>query len=136
MIPGLDDQSIPEKRFTIYNQVLDENQSLTTKDVSKAHKTENKLGVTLDGYQIRSNALAKQVTSVFEELQKTKLDYKSFSRLRTNESATSPCRVAALKEGAKELERQGRMVVSQIQCFLLFLIALWCVQFYIFVYTQ
>jgi pre-mRNA-splicing factor CDC5/CEF1 len=77
-----------------------------TGEAGKASKFEKKLGVTLGGYQARSKALGKQVTDTFDELQKQKVDYESFSKLRINESVAGPRRVAALKEEVEKLERR------------------------------
>jgi pre-mRNA splicing factor component len=41
------------------------------------------------------------------------LDYESFSRLRTNESATGPRRVAALREEVEKLERRESLLQSR-----------------------
>jgi len=78
------------------------------KEAGKVSKSEKKLGVTLGGYQVRSKALAKRITAAFEELQKTKVDLESFSRLRVNESAAGPRRVSGLKEEVEKLERREK----------------------------
>ena len=99
-----------DERARVYNTVLDEKRTTMTKDASKAFKTERKLGVTLGGYQGRSAALGKRITEAFSGLQQAKLEYESFSRLKTNESAVGPRRVAALKEEVERLEQRERML--------------------------
>ncbi|KII88811.1 hypothetical protein PLICRDRAFT_42049 [Plicaturopsis crispa FD-325 SS-3] len=100
----------PEQRIAGYNAILDESRELMTKEANKAAKSEKKLNITLGGYQARSKALAKRITDAFEELQKTKVDYESFSRLGVNEAAAGPRRVAALKEEVETLERREKML--------------------------
>jgi pre-mRNA-splicing factor CDC5/CEF1 len=99
-----------EQRIAGYKARLDDSRESMSKDANKASKMEKKLGVTLGGYQARSKALAKRITDAFEELQKAKVDYDSFSRLRINESAAGPRRVMALKEEVERLERREKML--------------------------
>jgi pre-mRNA-splicing factor CDC5/CEF1 len=105
----LDPESLSlQQRVEGYTTLLDENRDLMAKDASRAAKAEKKLGVTLGGYQARSSALSKRITDAFGELQKTKVDYDSFSRLHVNESAVGPRRVAALKEEVEKLETREK----------------------------
>jgi pre-mRNA-splicing factor CDC5/CEF1 len=97
-----------EQRVGGYTTLLDESRELMTKEASKASKAEKKLGVTLGGYQARSSALSKRIADAFEELQKNKRDYDSFSRLHVNELAVGPRRVAALKEEVEKLESREK----------------------------
>lgn len=99
-----------EDRIAGYATLMDESRDAMMKEANKAAKSEKKLGVTLGGYQARSKALAKRITDAFEELQKTKVDFESFSRLRVNESAVGPRRVSALKEEVERLERRERLL--------------------------
>jgi pre-mRNA-splicing factor CDC5/CEF1 len=98
------------QRVAGHTAQLEDCRDFMTKDASKASKWEKKLGVTLGGYQVRSNALAKRVREAFEELQKTKVDLDSFSRLRVNESAAGPRRVSGLKEEVERLERREKVL--------------------------
>ncbi|KAF9463250.1 pre-mRNA splicing factor component-domain-containing protein [Collybia nuda] len=104
--------SLPQ-RIEGYSAVLEDSRDLMTKDASKAMKAEKKLGVTLGGYQARSDALSKRIADAFMELQKTKVEYDSFSRLRMNESATGPRRVSALKEEVEQLELREKSLQSR-----------------------
>ncbi|KAF9241884.1 pre-mRNA splicing factor component-domain-containing protein [Melanogaster broomeanus] len=99
-----------DDRITGYSAVLGECREQMAKEASKASKSEKKLGITLGGYQARNKALAKRVTDAFDELVKTKLDYDSFSRLATNESAAGPRRVETLKEEVEILARRERLL--------------------------
>ncbi|KAF7359503.1 Cell division control protein Cdc5 [Mycena sanguinolenta] len=97
-----------ELRVAGYTALLDESREMMGKEAAKATKAERKLSVVLGGYLSRSDALSKRITDAFDELQKTKVDYESFSRLRTNENAVGPRRLEALKEEVDKLERRER----------------------------
>ncbi|KAF7338529.1 Cell division control protein Cdc5 [Mycena venus] len=97
-----------ESRVAGYTALLDESREMMGKEAAKAAKAEKKLSVVLGGYLSRSEALSKRITDAFEELQKTKVDYESFSRLQTNENAVGPRRLEALKEEVEKLERRER----------------------------
>jgi pre-mRNA-splicing factor CDC5/CEF1 len=93
-----------------YSFLMNESRDAMTKAASKATKLEKRLGVTLGGYQARAHALAKHITDAFEKLQNAQVDFESFSRLRINESAIGPRRVASLKEEVEQLERRERLL--------------------------
>ncbi|RDX45467.1 Cc.Cdc5 protein [Lentinus brumalis] len=97
-----------EARVAGYTAQLEAYREGMSKEASKAAKAEKKLNVMLGGYQARSGALAKRITEAFAELQKTKLEYESFSKLQTNETAMGPIRLAALKEEVDKLEQRER----------------------------
>ncbi|KAK7440277.1 Pre-mRNA-splicing factor cef1 [Stygiomarasmius scandens] len=99
-----------EDRVAGYAALLNETRETMTQDANKVAKAEKKLGVTLGGYQARSQALSKRITDAFTELQKTQHEYQSFSRLQANETAVGPRRVAALKEEVEHLERRERLL--------------------------
>jgi pre-mRNA-splicing factor CDC5/CEF1 len=98
------------QRVAGYTTQLEDSRDLMSGEANKASKSEKKLGVTLGGYQARSIALAKRITDAFEELQKTKVDLESFSRLHFNETAAGPRRVSALKEEVEKLELREKML--------------------------
>ncbi|KAG1715612.1 hypothetical protein ID866_1536 [Astraeus odoratus] len=99
-----------EERIAGYTVLLEGCREQMSKDASKAFKLEKKLGITLRGYQERSKKLADRLTGAFDELVKTKLDYESFSRLATNESAAGPRRVETLREEVDILARRERLL--------------------------
>lgn len=103
----------PEQRIDGYTVLLNQCREKMAKEAAKSAKLEKKLGVTLGGYQARAKTLAKRVTDAFEEFQKVKVDYESFSRLKVNESAVGPRRVEALKEEVERLERRERSLQAQ-----------------------
>ena len=99
-----------EARIAGYSTLLDEKRESMIKEANKAAKSEKKLGVTLGGYQMRAQALAKRITAVFDELQKSKIEHEAFSRLRVNETAVGPRRVDALREEVQKLEHREKML--------------------------
>ncbi|KAI0075804.1 hypothetical protein K474DRAFT_1355419 [Panus rudis PR-1116 ss-1] len=100
----------PEERIAGIAALLDRSREVMATEAQKASKMEKKLNVTLGGYQARYKAITKQITDAFEQLQNTKMEYESFVRLRSNETATGPVRVAALKEEVEKLERREHML--------------------------
>ncbi|THV08057.1 hypothetical protein K435DRAFT_833326 [Dendrothele bispora CBS 962.96] len=109
------DRLSPEDRIAGYTAQLNETREMMTQDAHKVAKAEKKLGVTLGGYQARSQALSKRITDAFTELQRTQHEYESFSRLQTNETAVGPRRVAALKEEVEKLERRETLLQGRYQ---------------------
>lgn len=100
----------PEARIEGLSAKLNESRQAMAKEAQKAQKSEKKLSVTLGGYQARSKALIKQIVDGFEDLQRTQIEYESFSHLRSNEAATGPVRVSSLKEEVEKLERREQML--------------------------
>jgi len=99
-----------EDRIEGYSTLLNESRDLMAREASKIAKAENKLNVTLGGYQMRSKALIQKMTDLFGELQRGHVDYESFSRLRINENAAGPARVESLKEEVDKLARREKML--------------------------
>ena len=97
-----------EDRIEGYSALLNESRDLMAREASKIAKAENKLNVTLGGYQMRSKALTQKMTDLFGELQRGHVDYESFSRLRINENAAGPARVESLKEEVDKLARREK----------------------------
>jgi len=80
------------------------------KEAVKAAKLEKKLGIVLGGYQQRAQTMSTQISTAFEEMKTNKVEYESFSRLRTSESVAGPRRVASLQEEVDKLELRERML--------------------------
>lgn len=99
-----------DQRISGYTSLLTDKREEMTKEANKAAKAEKKLGVTLGGYQARSQALSKRIIDAFEELDKTQLERDSFTRLRAMESIAGPRRVESLKEEVEVLERRERLL--------------------------
>lgn len=99
-----------EDRVAGYNAILSRSRERMTKDANKASKAEKKLGITLGGYQARAQILAKRIIEASEQLQYTKVEYVSFSHLRTNEEVVGPRRVSSLREEVDKLERRERLL--------------------------
>ena len=99
-----------ERRIAGYSVLLSDNRDIMTKEASKTAKLEKKLGVTLGGYQQRAQAIVKRITTAFEEMRNSKIEYETFARLRGNESAAGPRRLASLQEEVEKLEHRERML--------------------------
>ncbi|KAH8102823.1 pre-mRNA splicing factor component-domain-containing protein [Cristinia sonorae] len=100
-------QSLSEEDLIAgFSVLLNRSRDAMAAEAQKTAKVEKKLNVVLGGYQARSRALSKKMAESFDELQRTKLEYESFSLLKTNESVTGPGRVSALQEEVEKLERR------------------------------
>lgn len=104
------DQLSEDKQIAGLSVLLDECRDTMTKEAGAAAKLEKKLNKILGGYQARAAALSKRVTDAFSGIQKTKTEFDSFSRLRANETAVGPLRVAGLKEEVERLERREKLL--------------------------
>lgn len=99
-----------EERIVGYSSLLEEKRGTMTREAGKIAKLEKKLGVTLGGYQMRAQSLAKRITQAFDELQQSKVEQEAYSRLRMNESAFGPHRVDTLREEVQKLEHREKML--------------------------
>jgi len=77
-----------------------------TKQATKAVKLEKRLGLTLGGYQARSQTLATQLLSAHEDLQGSELELKSFQNLRIMEEAAVGRRVEGMNQEVSHLTRR------------------------------
>ncbi|KAG0201101.1 Pre-mRNA-splicing factor cef1 [Mortierella sp. NVP41] len=77
--------------------------SLMTKQATKAGKLEKRLGVTLGGYQARSQTLSTQLLASHEELLSSELELASFRNLRIMEEAAVSTRMEALNKEVAQL---------------------------------
>lgn len=97
-----------DARLAGYSALLELDKEAMAREASRAAKTEKKLNVVLGGFQMRGNTLANRLVTAFAELQRMQVDFESFQRLHTNETATAPRRVATLKEEVEKLEIRER----------------------------
>ncbi|KAL0947231.1 hypothetical protein HGRIS_013348 [Hohenbuehelia grisea] len=102
-----------ERRLEGYAAVLAQCRESMAREAAKSIKSEKRLAKTLGGYQARSSALTKRISSAFEEAQKLTVEHKSFSRLNATETAVGPRRVAALKEEVEKLARREKLLQEQ-----------------------
>ncbi|KAF8975042.1 Pre-mRNA-splicing factor cef1 [Entomortierella lignicola] len=77
--------------------------ALMTKQAAKAGKIEKRLGITLGGYQSRSQALTTQLLTAHEDLLSSELELASFRNLRIMEEAAVGTRVEALNKEVSHL---------------------------------
>ena len=96
----------PGSRVAGYSYLLHAGHQLMTKEENKIAKAEKKLGVILGGYQQRAQVLSERMAKAFSEMQKAQVDYNCFSRLRENETALGPRRVASLYQEVEKLEHR------------------------------
>jgi pre-mRNA-splicing factor CDC5/CEF1 len=73
------------------------------KQATKASKLEKRLGVTLGGYQARSQALATRLLIAHEDLQSSELELASFKNLRIMEETAVGTRLEALNKEVAHL---------------------------------
>jgi pre-mRNA-splicing factor CDC5/CEF1 len=100
----------PGSRIAGYSYLLHTGHQLMTKEANKAAKAEKKLGVILGGYQQRAQVLSDRMARAFGEMQKTQVDYNSFSHLREIETALGPRRVSSLYQEVERLERRESLL--------------------------
>ncbi|KAK3825570.1 MAG: pre-mRNA splicing factor component-domain-containing protein [Benniella sp.] len=91
-------QEIKEIQQTGLSQQFANKRSLMTKQATKAGKLEKRLGVTLGGYQARSQTLATQLLTTYDDLQNSALELASFKNLRIMEEAAVSTRLEALNK--------------------------------------
>ncbi|KAG0238493.1 pre-mRNA splicing factor component-domain-containing protein [Mortierella sp. GBAus27b] len=91
-------QEIKELRQIGLSQQFAHKRSLMTKQAAKAGKLEKRLGVTLGGYQARSQTLVTQLLTTHEDLQNSELELASFKNLRIMEEAAVSTRLEALNK--------------------------------------
>jgi pre-mRNA-splicing factor CDC5/CEF1 len=101
-----------DARAAGYKAALEERRSAVGREAARAVKVEKKLGVTLGGYTARAEELGKRLGTASVAIRETAVEYESFARLRTTESAMGPARVATLKEEVDRLEARERALQS------------------------
>ncbi|XP_021355301.1 cell division cycle 5-like protein [Mizuhopecten yessoensis] len=82
---------------------LEGNRSHMTKDAKQAAKLEKRLKIILGGYQSRSQGLIKQIHDVYEQIEQTYVEFKTFENLRQHELGAIPKRSESLTE---DVQRQ------------------------------
>ncbi|XP_002733954.1 cell division cycle 5-like protein [Saccoglossus kowalevskii] len=89
---------------------LEINRTHMTREAKRAAKMEKRLKVLLGGYQSRALGLTKQLHDVFENLEQTYVEMKTFESLKKNEDVAIPKRIASLQEDMKrQTEREKEL---------------------------
>ncbi|KAI1316796.1 Pre-mRNA-splicing factor cef1 [Mortierella claussenii] len=96
-------QEIKERQQTGLANQFANKRALMTKQATKAGKLEKRLGVTLGGYQTRSQALATQLLTAHEDLLSSELELASFKNLRIMEEAAVSTRMETLNKEVTHL---------------------------------
>ncbi|KAK3089147.1 hypothetical protein FSP39_001265 [Pinctada imbricata] len=89
---------------------LESNRANMTKDAKHAAKLEKKLKILLGGYQSRSQGLAKQMSDLYEQIEQTFVEFKTFEDLRQHEIGAIPKRLESLTEDVeRQMEREQEL---------------------------
>jgi pre-mRNA-splicing factor CDC5/CEF1 len=101
-----------DARIAGYAALVEEARAAMHRQAAAAGKVEKKLGITLGGYLKRSADLGDQLRTSFATLSEEAIDRESYDRLRAQENAAGPSRVASLRESVDHLERRERSLQS------------------------
>ncbi|CAG8741959.1 4031_t:CDS:2, partial [Racocetra persica] len=82
---------------TQFHSQLEANRNFMIKEATKATKLEKKLNVILGGYAARSQALSKNVSETFDEIEQAKIELDSFQSLSISEREAIPKRIQSLQ---------------------------------------
>ncbi|XP_071113531.1 cell division cycle 5-like protein [Haliotis cracherodii] len=105
-------------RIDSLDKRLEANRGHMTKDAKQAAKLEKKLKILLGGYQSRSQALVKQLHDVYEQIEQTFVELKTFENLRQHEIGAIPKRMESLTEDVQrqtERERELQKRYGELQ---------------------
>ncbi|XP_064612178.1 cell division cycle 5-like protein [Liolophura sinensis] len=97
---------------------LETNRTFMTKDAKQAAKLEKKLKILLGGYQSRASGLAKQLHDLYEQIEQTFVEQKTFENLRQHEIGAIPKRMESLTEDVQrqtDRERELQKKFAELQ---------------------
>lgn len=97
---------------------LENNRNYMTKDAKMAAKMEKKLKILLGGYQSRSQSLIKQIHDLYEQIEQTHVELRTFEDLRQHEIGAIPKRKESLTEDVnrqQEREKELQRKYSELQ---------------------
>ncbi|KAI0237412.1 Cell division cycle 5-like protein [Lamellibrachia satsuma] len=99
-----------KERIESLEKRLENNRSHMTKEAKRAAKLEKKLKVLLGGYQSRAQGLVKQVQDMYEQVEQTYVEYKTFDHLRQHEVGAIPKRLESLTDDVnRQMEREKEL---------------------------
>ncbi|XP_071957167.1 cell division cycle 5-like protein [Antedon mediterranea] len=99
-----------KERIESSEKKLEINRSFMTKEAKRAAKLEKKLKVLLGGYQSRALGLIKQFGDVWDSVEQTTIELKTFEDLEKNENTAIPRRLESLKEDTqRQTEREKEL---------------------------
>lgn len=90
-----------------YEKKLEVNRFHMSKEAKKASKIEQKLKITLGGYQSRSQVLMKSLLDIYNQIESKQIELLTFNNIRDHELNAIPKRIESLKEDAsKQSQRE------------------------------
>lgn len=89
---------------------LEGNKFIMTREAKRAAKLEKKLKILLGGYQSRSQDLMKQLQKVYDQIEQTDIEFKTFDNLRQHEIGAIPKRLESLTEDvSRQMDREKEL---------------------------
>jgi len=93
-----------------YEKKLEINRFHMSKEAKKAAKIEQKLRITLGGYQSRAQVLVKSLVDIYNQIESKQIELNTFINIREHELNAIPKRVESLKEEvARQTEREKEL---------------------------
>ncbi|CAF2062203.1 unnamed protein product [Rotaria magnacalcarata] len=102
-------------RIESAEQKLELNRNLMALEAKRAAKLEKKLKTLLGGYQSRGQALIKALTDVYDQIDQTQVEAKTFELLRQNEILAIPKRIDSFTEDVARQEERERELQRRYQ---------------------
>ncbi|XP_017770851.1 PREDICTED: cell division cycle 5-like protein [Nicrophorus vespilloides] len=86
---------------------LEQNRNHMSREAKRAAKMEKKLRILTGGYQSRAQALIKQLTDLYDQVDQSQLELNTFQFLQEQEKAALPRRIQSLNEDVnRQMERE------------------------------
>jgi pre-mRNA-splicing factor CDC5/CEF1 len=99
-----------KERIESLEKRLEVNRSYMTQEAKRAAKLEKKLKILLGGYQSRAQTLSKQLQDIYELIEQTYVEMKTFENLREHEISAVPKRIESLTEDVlRQTEREREL---------------------------
>ncbi|CAF3588977.1 unnamed protein product [Adineta steineri] len=102
-------------RIESAEQKLELNRNLMALEAKRAAKLEKKLKTLLGGYQSRGQALVKALNDIYEQIDQTQVEAKTFELLRQNEVLAIPKRIESFTEDVARQEDRERELQRRYQ---------------------
>jgi pre-mRNA-splicing factor CDC5/CEF1 len=94
---------------------LELNRNLMALEAKRAAKLEKKLKTLLGGYQSRGQALVKALNDIYDQIDQTQVEAKTFDLLRQNEILAIPKRIESFTEDVARQEERERELQRRYQ---------------------
>lgn len=109
------DTANKKDRIEAAEQKLELNRNLMALEAKRAAKLEKKLKTLLGGYQSRGQALIKAMNDVYDQIDQTQVEAKTFDLLRQNEILAIPKRIESFTEDVARQEERERELQRRFQ---------------------